>query len=72
VSKVSKESRRPSVHFSINVPNREQGLRFYGEVFGFVENARPFPTIAILDATTSPFPCVSGLRPHAVTEWSRA
>ena len=41
---------RPSVHISIDVPDLEAGLRFYGEVFGFVETARPFPTMAILDA----------------------
>jgi predicted enzyme related to lactoylglutathione lyase len=41
---------RPSVHASIDVPELEAGLRFYGEVFGFVETARPFPTMAVLDA----------------------
>ncbi|MBS2013028.1 MAG: VOC family protein [Deltaproteobacteria bacterium] len=38
------------MHVSIDVPELEAGLRFYGEVFGFVEKARPFPTMAILDA----------------------
>ncbi len=41
---------RPSVHVSIDVPDLEAGLRFYREVFGFLETARPFPTMAILDA----------------------
>lgn len=41
---------RPSVHVSIDVPDLEQGLRFYGSVFGFSEISRPFPTMAILDA----------------------
>ena len=41
---------RPSVNVSIDVPDLEAGLRFYGEVFGFEETARPFPTMAILDA----------------------
>lgn len=41
---------RPSVHVSIDVPELEAGLRFYGAVFGFVETARPFPSMAILDA----------------------
>lgn len=41
---------RPSVHVSIDVPDLEQGLSFYGKVFGFVEIARPFPTMAVLDA----------------------
>jgi len=44
-----REAARPTVHVSIDVPNLEQGLRFYSEVFGFVETARPFPTMAILD-----------------------
>lgn len=41
---------RPSVHVSIDVPNLAEGLRFYGDVFGFVETARPFASMAILDA----------------------
>ena len=41
---------RPSVHLSIDVPDIEAGLRFYETVFGFVEVARPFSTMAILDA----------------------
>ena len=41
---------RPSVHVSIDVPDLAAGLQFYGKVFGFVEKARPFPTMAILDA----------------------
>lgn len=41
---------RPSVHVSIDVPELEAGLRFYREVFGFVQTARPFPTMAVLDA----------------------
>jgi len=41
---------RPSVHVSIDVPNLDEGLTFYGSVFGFVESARPFATMAVLDA----------------------
>ena len=41
---------RASVHISIDVPDLEAGIRFYGEVFGFVEKARPFATMAVLDA----------------------
>ena len=41
---------RPSVHVSIDVPELEAGVAFYGAVFGFVETARPFPAMAILDA----------------------
>lgn len=44
------EKPRTSVHVSIDVPNLDQGLTFYGGVFGFVESARPFPTMAVLDA----------------------
>lgn len=39
-----------TVNFSIDVPDLAAGLRFYGRVFGFVETARPFPTMAVLDA----------------------
>ena len=35
---------------SIDVPDLEAGLRFYESVFGFVEVAWPFSTMAILDA----------------------
>lgn len=38
---------------SIDVPDLEAGLRFYGTVFGFLEVARPFPTMAILDANNA-------------------
>jgi predicted enzyme related to lactoylglutathione lyase len=41
---------RPSVNVSIDVPNLEQGLAFYVAVFGFVEKARPFAGMAVLDA----------------------
>jgi predicted enzyme related to lactoylglutathione lyase len=41
---------RPKVHLSIDVPVLEDGLTFYSRVFGFIETARPFPTMAILDA----------------------
>lgn len=40
---------KATVHVSIDVPNLDGGLHFYGRVFGFVETARPFPTMAILD-----------------------
>lgn len=38
------------VHLGIDVPDLQRGLRFYGAVFGFTETARPFPTMAVLDA----------------------
>lgn len=40
---------RPTVHVSIDVPSLDEGLAFYGRVFGFTEKSRPFPTMAILD-----------------------
>lgn len=40
---------RPTVHVSIDVSDLDAGLRFYADVFGFIEKARPFPTMAILD-----------------------
>lgn len=43
-------ARRPSVHVSIDVPDLEQGVRFYREVFEASETGRPFATMAILDA----------------------
>jgi predicted enzyme related to lactoylglutathione lyase len=43
-------SPRPTVHVSIDVPDLDAGVRFYGSVFGFTETARPFPTMAVLDA----------------------
>jgi predicted enzyme related to lactoylglutathione lyase len=44
------EAARPTVHVSIDVADLAQGLRFYGEVFGFLETSRPFAGMAILDA----------------------
>lgn len=44
------EVQRPTVNVSIDVPDLERGLRFYREVFGFLEKARPFPGMAIVDA----------------------
>ena len=41
---------RVSVHVSIDVPSLAAALPFYERVFGFVEKARPFATMAILDA----------------------
>lgn len=46
---MSHDTPRPTVHLSIDVPSLEAGLRFYTTVLGFLETARPFPTMAILD-----------------------
>lgn len=40
------------MHGSIDVPDLRAGLQFYEAVFGFVESARPFPTMAVLDANS--------------------
>lgn len=37
------------VNLSIDVPKLDDGVRFYREVFGWTERARPFPTMAVLD-----------------------
>ncbi len=44
------DAKRSSIHISIDVPKLDDAVCFYGDVFGFVETARPFPTMAILDA----------------------
>ena len=36
------------VTISIDVPSIEEGLAFFGDVFGFVETARPHPGFALL------------------------
>lgn len=41
------------VNISIDVASLESGLAFYQGLFGFEEVARPFPTMAILDAGTT-------------------
>ena len=37
-----------NVTISIDVPSIEEGLAFFGDVFGFVETARPHPGFALL------------------------
>ena len=41
---------KTTVNVSIDVPSLSQGLTFYRTVFGFTENARPFPEMAVIDA----------------------
>ncbi|MDP9090594.1 MAG: VOC family protein [Pseudomonadota bacterium] len=41
------------VTVSIDVPSIEEGLKFFGEAFGFVESSRPHPGYAILTAGES-------------------
>lgn len=47
---VDRDEDRPVVNLSIDVPDLSAGLAFYGAVFGMRETARPFPTMAVLDA----------------------
>lgn len=39
-----------SVSVSIDVPSLEEGLRFYGDAFGFVKFSEPFPGVAVIRA----------------------
>lgn len=37
-----------NIYVSLDVPTLDEGLKFFGEAFGFVESARPHPGYAIL------------------------
>lgn len=53
---------------SIDVPDLEAGLRFYGAVFEFKEHARPVPSYAVLKAGDAEIGLVekaAGTRPAA-------
>jgi len=39
-----------SLSVSVDVPSLEEGLRFYGEAFGFDKASAPFPRVAVLRA----------------------
>jgi predicted enzyme related to lactoylglutathione lyase len=39
-----------SISISVDVPSIEEGLRFYGEAFGFVKASEPFRGVAVLRA----------------------
>ena len=39
-----------SVSVSIDVPDMEQGVRFYTEAFGFTKVAEPYPGVVVLSA----------------------
>jgi catechol 2,3-dioxygenase-like lactoylglutathione lyase family enzyme len=39
-----------TANISIDVPDLEQGLGFYRDVFGFEETSRPFPGLVVLRA----------------------
>jgi hypothetical protein len=42
-----------SLSVSVDVPNRDDGVRFYSNVFGFSKVAEPVPGVAVLRAGTS-------------------
>ncbi|MFO0668153.1 MAG: hypothetical protein U0235_00810 [Polyangiaceae bacterium] len=56
----TKDETRPSVHVSIDVPELDAGLRFYGEVFGFVEKGAPFSGGDPRRQQRLPCPCAKG------------
>jgi catechol 2,3-dioxygenase-like lactoylglutathione lyase family enzyme len=37
-----------SISVSVDVPSLEEGLRFYGEAFGFVKASEPYPGVAVV------------------------
>jgi predicted enzyme related to lactoylglutathione lyase len=39
-----------SMSVSIDVPDGEEGLRFYGEAFGFTKVSEPFPGVVVIRA----------------------
>jgi predicted enzyme related to lactoylglutathione lyase len=39
-----------SISVSIDVPSLQEGLRFYGEAFGFTKASEPYPGVAVLRA----------------------
>ena len=39
-----------SLSISVDVPSLQEGLRFYGEAFGFGKASEPFPGVAVLRA----------------------
>ena len=39
-----------SISLSVDVPSQAEGLRFYGEAFGFVKTSEPYPGVAVIRA----------------------
>lgn len=70
-----------SISVSVDVPNLEEGLRFYGEAFGFEMVSEPYPGVAVLrtegaqllllakGAGTAPCPA-SGATRHYDRHWT--
>ena len=42
-----------SVSISVDVPNLADGIRFYGEAFGFSKASEPVPGVVVLRTGTS-------------------
>jgi predicted enzyme related to lactoylglutathione lyase len=43
-----KENAVISVSVSVDVPSLEEGIRFYGEAFGFEKVSEPYPGVAVI------------------------
>lgn len=60
-----------SVSFSVDVPNLEEGIRFYSEAFGFSKSGEPIPGVAVMKLGATTF-CVlekgSGTKPSPNTQ----
>ena len=39
-----------SISVSVDVPSLEEGIRFYGEAFGFEKVSEPYPGVAVIHA----------------------
>ena len=44
-----------SISVSVDVPTLDEGLRFYGEAFGFEKISEPYPGVAVLRAEDAQF-----------------
>jgi predicted enzyme related to lactoylglutathione lyase len=64
----------PSVSISIDVPNLEEGVRFYSEAFGFSKFASPAPGVVLLHADNLNLTILQkkpGSKPSAATQETR-
>jgi hypothetical protein len=43
-----------SVSVSVDVPSLEEGIRFYGEAFGFEKVSESYPGVAVIRADGAP------------------
>jgi hypothetical protein len=42
-----------SISLSVDVPSLAEGLRFYGDAFGFVKTSEPYPGVAVIRADSA-------------------